>query len=88
MNKAYFFVVLLAIGGLITSCKHTKDESEILSKSIDSLLVSNKEKSFNGIILIAKNGKTEYLKMKGFSDFGEKTPFKIDRKSTRLNSSH
>ena len=77
MNKAYFFVVLLAIGGLSTSCKHTKDESEILSKSIDSLLVANKEKPFNGIVLIAKNGEIEYLKMIGFSDFSEKTPFNI-----------
>ena len=79
MNKILFYVVLLfVIGGLFTSCKQTKTKSEILSKSIDSLLVSNKEKLFNGIILIAKNGKTEYLKMKGFSDFGEKTPFKIN----------
>ena len=79
MNKIYIFIVLLVvIGGLNTSCKHSVSKSEILTKSIDSLLEVNKDKPFNGIILIANDGKTGYLKITGFSDFDEKTPFKIN----------
>ncbi|MDR1200439.1 MAG: beta-lactamase family protein [Tannerellaceae bacterium] len=79
MKKIYIFITfLLAIGSVSISCKQTKKESVTLVNSIDSLLAANSTKPFNGIVLIAKEGKTEYLKMTGFSDFDTKTPFKID----------
>lgn len=73
-----FAILLLTVSLFAFSCKQTKNDSDVFSQKIESLLVSNKEKPFNGIVLIAKNGKTEYLKMTGFSDFDRKTPFAID----------
>jgi CubicO group peptidase (beta-lactamase class C family) len=79
MKKIYIFITfLLTIGSINTSCKQTKTESTTLTNRIDSLLTTNRTKPFNGIILIARDGKTEYLKMAGFSDFDKKTPFGID----------
>jgi D-alanyl-D-alanine carboxypeptidase len=45
-------------------------------KKIDKLLVQPSQTPFNGIILITRNGKTQYQKLVGYSDLENKTPLK------------
>lgn len=76
MNRIYLAGIII-IGFLHTSCKSIVKESYSLTKSIDSLLLENKSKPFNGVILVAKNGETEYLKISGCSDFENDTPLEL-----------
>ncbi len=80
MKKTYHYIpLLLAISFVCLSCNQSKSESGSLTMTIDSLLVSGEAKPFNGIILIAKAGKTEYLRMMGHADPDKKTtPFKTN----------
>lgn len=47
------------------------------SSRIDSLILTQNPRSFNGIIWITKKGKTKYLKTYGYSNFETKTPFTL-----------
>lgn len=47
------------------------------STKIDNLIQSKNHRSFNGIVLITKKGKTKYLKTYGYSNFETKTPFTL-----------
>ena len=51
---------------------------QIVNKKIDSLLSIKTAKPFNGIILIAKNGKIKYSKMIGYSNLDKKTPLQLN----------
>ena len=48
-----------------------------LAATIDSLIAAPSKKPFNGMILIAKAGKTIYSKSSGYADFNKKTPFQL-----------
>lgn len=48
------------------------------SKQIDSLVQLPSPRPFNGVILITKNGKTQYSKAYGFKDSRTKAPLKMD----------
>lgn len=48
------------------------------SARIDSLLSSKTDKPFNGIIMVARNGETQYSAKKGYSDLDKKTALKQD----------
>lgn len=79
MKKTYILAtLLLAVSSLYFSCKQPGNTLGSLTKQIDSLLLTHTSKPFNGIILIAKDGKTEYLKITGFSDIDNKTPLTIN----------
>lgn len=56
--------------------KATEEEAAI-SKQIDSLLNAPTTKPFNGIVLISQNGKINYSKTSGYSNFEKKTPLKL-----------
>ncbi|MFV0539465.1 MAG: serine hydrolase domain-containing protein [Dysgonomonas sp.] len=77
MNRILVLVISIAAISLF-SCKRAIIETNSLAKNIDSLLEIKPSKPFNGIILIAKDGKTEYLKTCGYSDLDKKTSLKID----------
>jgi len=49
-----------------------------LGKSVDSLIRVTSPRSFNGVILISKNGSSVYEKSHGYSDLTKKTTLKID----------
>lgn len=72
-------IVLISIAAIsLFSCKQAITETNLLAKNVDSLLAVKTSKPFNGIILIAKNGNTEYLKICGYSDLDKKIPLKLD----------
>ena len=71
-------IILLIVSLFNFSCTPSPKKSDAVDQKIDSLLATSEEKPFNGIILIVQNGKAEYLKIAGFSDFDKKTPLKID----------
>lgn len=77
MNRLLVIIFFIAAVSLF-SCKKTKPEPSSLAKNINSLLAVKILKPFNGIILIAKNGETEYLKICGYSDLDKKIPLKIE----------
>lgn len=54
-------------------------QNKLLYKRIDSLLnnVQN-PRPFNGVILLTKNGKVKYSKVKGFENFETKKPLELD----------
>lgn len=47
------------------------------SSKIDSLIKTTSPRSFNGVILITKDGKTAYSKTIGYSDIEKKTPLTL-----------
>jgi len=77
MNKikiiipAFFFLVLM-------SCQSSKMISDNYSQRIDSLIQTKHKGSFNGAILITKNGKQKYSKVYGFENFNTKSPLKLN----------
>ncbi|WP_080778661.1 serine hydrolase domain-containing protein [Chryseobacterium phocaeense] len=48
------------------------------SKRIDSLIQASSPRPFNGVVLITKNGKTQYSKAYGFKDSRTKAPLKMN----------
>ena len=58
-------------------CDEAGSEKEnILAQKIDSILQTGKP--FNGIILITKNGNTEYEKVSGYADLESKKPLELN----------
>lgn len=58
---------------------HVKTDSEAgLSESLDALLLAPNAKPFNGVVLVAKDGFTKYVKRVGYTDSLKKRPFKFD----------
>ncbi|MDR2236843.1 MAG: beta-lactamase family protein [Chryseobacterium sp.] len=48
------------------------------SQKIDSIITSSEPLQFTGVVLVSRNGKTEYLKAHGYRDFDQKIPLKTD----------
>lgn len=48
-----------------------------LTNKIDSLITTKTPRTFNGVILITKNGKTQYSKAYGFQNVNTKIPLKL-----------
>lgn len=79
------FLILISC---ILNCKNNsekildgKEEIELIddySIKIDSLIQASEPRKFNGVILITHNGETKYSKTYGYSNFENKTPFKIN----------
>lgn len=73
LKPAYFIAFIFLFAGSHSFGQKKDDYTRI----IDSLVLSNTTKPFNGIILISQNGKTRYLKTAGFSDLEKKKPLQI-----------
>ena len=61
---------------LITSKSGTALKN--VPEKIDSLLTAPSKKQFNGIVLISKNNRTKYVRLKGLSDYEKIKPLKFD----------
>ncbi|KAB8051140.1 serine hydrolase [Janthinobacterium sp. FT14W] len=86
-SKTFFSPGILAASVLllIFTCAHAQadghspgEKTDDYAARIDSLIKETSPRSFNGVILITKNGKTEYSKAFGYADFDNKTPLKLD----------
>ncbi|MBZ4033485.1 beta-lactamase family protein [Flavobacterium sp. 17A] len=69
-----FFLLSLFIFTIPNSSAQKKNNYQ---KSIDSI-IQDANPQFNGVVLIAKNGKTVYSKAKGFANFETKKPLNLD----------
>ncbi|SDG67026.1 serine hydrolase domain-containing protein [Janthinobacterium sp. YR213] len=54
------------------------EKADDYSARIDKLVQATSPRSFNGVILITKNGKTKYSKAHGYADFENKIPLRLD----------
>ena len=71
---AYKFVFII----LFTSCNSFGQKNNNYSAKIDSLIKTTNVRQFNGVVLIAENGKIKYSKAYGFKNFDKKTELNID----------
>lgn len=73
-KKLKFFLFLFSIA----VCSNIyAQETDDYSDKIDSLIQTTTPRSFNGVILVTKNGKTKYSKAFGYSDFEHKIPLTL-----------
>jgi CubicO group peptidase (beta-lactamase class C family) len=73
MNPILRITSFLSLIFLFSNCNSFAQKKENFTSQIDSLLkVANPK--FNGVILISKNGKSLYSKVKGFSNLETKKP--------------
>ena len=77
MNPIYRFSSLLSIIFLFSNCTSFAQKKDNYAAQIDSL-VKVADPKFNGIILIAQNGKTLYNKAYGLENFETKKPLQLD----------
>jgi D-alanyl-D-alanine carboxypeptidase len=61
---------------LLTSLDSFGQQNDYTEK-IDSLLQTTSPRSFNGVILVTRKGKTKYSKLFGYSNFETKRPFTL-----------
>lgn len=66
-----FFSIFLSF--FLISCTSLAQEKDDYSSKIDSLIQTKNPRTFNGVILITKKGKTKYSRAFGFSNFKKKT---------------
>ena len=77
MNAISRFSFLLSIVFLFSNCNSFAQKKDNYAVQIDSL-VKVADPKFNGVILIAQNGKTLYNKAYGFENFETKKPLQLD----------
>ncbi len=77
MNTISRFSSLLSIVFLFSNCNTFAQKKDNYAAKIDSL-IKVADPKFNGVILIAQNGKTLYNKSYGFENFETKKPLKLD----------
>lgn len=63
---------------MLMNCNSSKMIYDNYSQRIDSLIQTKHKGSFNGAILITKNGKPKYSKVYGFENFNTKIPLKLN----------
>ncbi len=72
MKQTFQFLTLFFITLFISSTSYGQKKDDYSSK-IDSLIKTTNPRSFNGVILITKKGKTKYKNAFGYSNFENKT---------------
>ncbi|MFB3388125.1 serine hydrolase domain-containing protein [Flavobacterium sp. LAR06] len=77
MNPFSRFLSLLSIVFLFSNCNSFAQKKDSYVTKIDSL-IKVADPKFNGVILIAQNGKTLYNKAYGFENFETKKPLQLD----------
>ncbi|GEM_PF-155483 len=75
----------VAVTLLFLSCASKAHEQQEYIHQIDSLLQVKQPRGFNGVVLIAQDGKILYSKAYGYSNFDKKTPLKIDDKFSTMS---
>lgn len=60
----------------INWAKQKKNFATEQFSNIDSVMASNTNQLFNGIVIVSKNGATKYAKQMGFSNLSKQTPLK------------
>jgi CubicO group peptidase (beta-lactamase class C family) len=75
--KQIFRLTYLIIALLFSSCNSYRQQKDDYSIKIDSLIKNINVRPFNGVILIAQNGRTKYSKAYGYANFDKKTPLKV-----------
>ena len=78
MNLIFRISSIFSFLFLLSNCHSFAQKKDNYKNQIDSLIKVTEPK-FNGVILIAKNGKTLYNKAYGFANFETKKPLKLDR---------
>lgn len=82
MNPVFKFIYL-SIVILFSGYTSFAQPKESYSAQIDSLLQTTSPRTFNGVVVVAQNGRILYSKASGYADADKKTPLKIsDRFST------
>jgi D-alanyl-D-alanine carboxypeptidase len=56
----------------------TAQKKDAYTHKIDSIITASSPIQFNGVVLVAQKGKTQYLKTNGYKDFEKKIPLKTD----------
>ncbi|MBF4465301.1 serine hydrolase [Flavobacterium sp. LC2016-12] len=77
MNAITRFFPLLSIVFLFSNCNSFAQKKDNYAAKIDSL-IKVADPKFNGVVLIAQNGKTLYNKAYGFENFETKKPLQLD----------
>jgi CubicO group peptidase (beta-lactamase class C family) len=77
MNSIFRIFPFLSFIFIFSNCNSFAQKSENYTLQIDSI-IQNNSPIFNGVVLISKNGKTLYSKVKGCSNFETKKPLKLD----------
>ena len=78
MKQIFTITSILSFLILFTNCNSFAQKTNSYSAKIDSLIKTTNIRQFNGVILIAKNGKTAYSKAYGFANFEKKTSLNTD----------
>jgi len=69
MNKIIKSTYILAFLILLANCNSFAQKTNNYFAKIDSLIKTTNVRQFNGVILIAENGKIKYSKAYGFGNF-------------------
>jgi len=86
MNSIFRISCLFFFTFLLSNCNSFAQKKDDYSAKIDSLIKVSEPK-FNGVVLIAKNGKTLYSKAQGFTNFKTKKPLTIDTQFEIMSNS-
>ena len=87
MNQIFKNTYILSFLILFTNCNSFSQKSNNYYAKIDSLIKTTNVRQFNGVILIAENGKTKYSKAYGFTNFDKKTELNIDNQFEIMSNS-
>lgn len=85
--KIFRITYILTFLLLFTNCNSFGQKNNNYSAKIDSLIKTTNVRQFNGVILIAENGKIKYSKAYGFSNFEKKTLLNIDDRFEIMSNS-
>lgn len=85
--KRLFRLTYIALTLLFLSCNSIAQQKDDYSAKIDSLIKITNLRPFNGVILITKNGKTEYSKAYGFENFNTKVSLKMENQFEIMSNS-
>ncbi|WP_394774998.1 serine hydrolase domain-containing protein [Flavobacterium sp.] len=86
MNSISRISFLLSFFLLFSNCNSFAQKKDNYTAQIDSL-IANTSPIFNGVVLISKNGKTIYSKVKGVANFETKKPLTIDSQFEIMSNS-
>lgn len=86
MNLIFRIPSIFSFLFLLSNCHSFAQKKDNYKNQIDSLIKVTEPK-FNGVILIAKNGKTLYNRAYGFANFETKKPLKLDSQFEIMSNS-
>jgi D-alanyl-D-alanine carboxypeptidase len=78
MKQKMKITFLLTFWVLLTNCNSFGQKKHAYSAKIDSLIKTTNVRAFNGVILITQNGKIEYSRAYGYTNFEKKTALNIN----------